>query len=665
MKGPTLQLSRLTALPLCLGLAFAVGAAPAAAKPKPKPKLSVTQVSGAPAAVAAGASLELSGVVANRGRRAANPRVKVTLRAQPGGPALAEIANQRVGTIQPRKRMSFAFRAAVPGGEAALAPGSYTVAACVKRRGRTGPLRCAEAGSPVELTAADGPPPVDPDEPPPTDPPDFQPGARSAGDSLFPQIGNGGYDALHYDIELIYDPVANVFTQGTSTTMHAVATQDLSEFSLDFQQLDVSGVQVDGVAATFTQEEAEPELVSSIGTPNPTQPSKLTVTPAQGIVEGDEFEVKVAYTGEPEVWTDVDEALEGWVPACYTVATVTTCDGNYVVGEPLGSQAWFPSNNVPDDKASFDTSITLPVALQAVGVGELIGDAPVVNGDGTHTWNWTEDDPLPTYLVTASNGTAAFTRDSVALAAGTLPIYNFVDSTNPASVPTTEASLRRGRSQLQFLENAFGLYPFDSSGAWADRTTGIGYALEVATKSHYPGSSNGSGASVSVATELHELSHQWFGNSVTNQDWADLWFNEGWAQWSTWYWQYEDNGSATSPAQQFDINYASGPADKWETPPATLNGDPALMFFPDFPTYVRGAMTLQGYREIIGEAQFLEFAQELQQEFAYDNISTEEFVEFAIEFSGLSGERLTLLEEYFEQWLYGSVRPTILPEDFE
>jgi aminopeptidase N len=652
---------RVTATAVLALLLLASSAAVSAAKPKPK--LKVTELSSPPATGTAGTAFEVTGTVTNKGKRKSKPRVKVFLRTEPKGANAARLANSKIGKVRPKRKRAFGLALTIPGvqgqySEGSLAPGSYLIVACVKRRGNTGALKCRASQSRIEVTAPDGPEPP----PPPPPPPDFQPGARSADDSLFPQIGNGGYDAEQYDIELFYDPDTNEFIGDTKTTMTAVATQDLSEFSLDFQQLAVSGVTVNGAAAEFTQEEAEPPLESSIGVTDATQPSKLTVTPAEGIVEGTEFEVEISYTGEPEVWTDVDGALEGWIPACFTVAAVETCDGNYVVGEPLGAQAWFPSNNVPDDKAAFNTSITLPVDQQAVGIGELVGSAPVSNGDGTHTWNWSEDDEVSTYLATASNGTAAFTQDSVNLATGPLAIYNFVDSTNPVTVPTTEANLRRGRGQLQFLEDAYGPYPWDSSGAWADRTTGIGYALEVATKSHYPG--NNTGASVNTNTQLHELAHQWFGNSATNEDWADLWFNEGWAEWSTWYWQFEDGGVAISPAQRLDEEYATAAPEDWETPPATLLGDPALMFFPDFPTYVRGAMTLQGYREIIGEASFLAFAKGLQQDFAHDNITTEEFVDYALDFSGLGGAQLDLLAEYFDQWLYGDVQPTILPEDF-
>src|SRR3954464_2455670 len=63
-------------------------------------------------------------------------------------------------------------------------------------------------------------------------------GARSIGDSIFPTIGNGGYDAQHYDLNLSYTPVAHSLS-GT-TTMTAIATQPLREFSLDFRGFTIS-----------------------------------------------------------------------------------------------------------------------------------------------------------------------------------------------------------------------------------------------------------------------------------------------------------------------------------------------------------------------------------------------------------------------------------------
>src|SRR5688572_17623139 len=92
---------------------------------------------------------------------------------------------------------------------------------------------------------------------------DYRPGSQSLGDPLLPQIGNGGYDVRHYAIDLRYDPAANRLGPGTHVDITAVATQNLSRFSFDFQRdLAVSSVTVDGAAATVGRRNAKPRLSS-------------------------------------------------------------------------------------------------------------------------------------------------------------------------------------------------------------------------------------------------------------------------------------------------------------------------------------------------------------------------------------------------------------------
>ena len=113
----------------------------------------------------------------------------------------------------------------------------------------------------------------------------------------------------------------------------------------------------------------------------------------------------------------------------------------------------------------------------------------------------------------------------------TLPVYNAIDSTaHAAQLASINASLARLRAQLNFLSDLFGPYPFDSTGAVADRAAGVGYALEVQTKPHYSGGFTSGNPSINISTQLHEIAHQWVGNSVTLEAWADIWFNEGWAE---------------------------------------------------------------------------------------------------------------------------------------
>src|SRR5262245_17523607 len=80
----------------------------------------------------------------------------------------------------------------------------------------------------------------------------YTPGSRSLGDPLLPALGNGGYDVLHYGLIIDYAPVAN--TMSSSATIESTATQDLSEFSLDFRGMTISAVTVNGVAASVSRD---------------------------------------------------------------------------------------------------------------------------------------------------------------------------------------------------------------------------------------------------------------------------------------------------------------------------------------------------------------------------------------------------------------------------
>ena len=109
----------------------------------------------------------------------------------------------------------------------------------------------------------------------------YSPGANGIGDPYFPLEGNGGYDVQHYDLRLSYDPATDQLDALNKIT--ATATQSLSRFDLDFQQLTVKGVEVNDQNATFTRDGQE-----------------LVITPSNGIADGSTFTVNVRYAGVPE-----------------------------------------------------------------------------------------------------------------------------------------------------------------------------------------------------------------------------------------------------------------------------------------------------------------------------------------------------------------------------
>jgi len=432
---------------------------------------------------------------------------------------------------------------------------------------------------------------------------DFAPGAPGGGDPYFPDAGNGGYDVSHYSLGLGYEPGTRQLA-GTAV-ISATATQDLSRFDLDLRGFTVSALQVDGSPAGYGRS-GDQELV---------------ITPRHGLRAGVSFTVTVTYAGVPHPVTDPDGSTEGWVP---------TSDGAFVVGEPQGSPSWFPVNDDPRDKATYDISVTVPEGLTVMSNGVLVSN---VSSAGRTTWAWRESDPMAPYLATATLGRFDLTVSRV----GTVPSYVGVDPTLPSG-----NVLRKLPEIVRFYASIYGPYPFDAVGAIADDAPEVGYSLETQTKPVFDRMPD-------ETTVAHELSHQWLGDSVTLGRWQDIWLHEGFATWSEWIWS-EHNGRRSAQGY-FDQLYNT-PASKtsfW-TPPPGDPGGPVQLF--DGTIYERGAMTLQALRQKVGDDAFFRIMRTWVEQNRYGTVTTAQFVALAERISG------TDLTHFFDVWLYQPEKPT-------
>jgi len=432
----------------------------------------------------------------------------------------------------------------------------------------------------------------------------FAPGSPGLGDPMFPNAGNGGYDVQHYGLTLDYTPSSNQLT--ATAVISARATQDLSSFNLDLRGFAISRLLVDGRAATFTRDGGQ----------------ELTATPRPGILAGTTFTVTIDYAGTPAVVTDPDNSIEGWVP---------TDDGAFVVNEPQGSPAWYPCNDNPRDKATFDFRVTVPAGLTAMANGILVSSSTT---GGKTTWVWKETDPMATYLATATLGRFDLTISNV----GSIPSYVAVDP-----------QLAKGQvlsklpEAVQFYESIYGPYPFNAVGAIVDSAKVVGYSLETQTKPNFPYVPD-------EATLVHELAHMWFGDSVTLTTWPDIWLNEGFATWSEWIWS-ERQGNK-SAAQWFNQLYNTPAQDTAFWGPAVANFlDPALLF--NGTVYYRGAMTLQALREKIGDLAFFQLLNDWATQNRYGNVTTPDFIALAEQKSGMD------LTAFFDAWIFQEAKPTI------
>ena len=443
-------------------------------------------------------------------------------------------------------------------------------------------------------------------------PPVFEPGSDGLGDPFFPLAGNGGYDVQHYDLGLAYDRGSNQLDG--DVRIRAQATQNLSSFNLDFRGYEISDLEVSGRDAAFTRDGQE-----------------LTVTPARGIHRNATFIVDVEYSGTPEPVVDPDDSLEGWVP---------TDDGAFVVNEPQGSPGWYPANDNPQDKATYSFSITVPEGITAIANGRLISNETI---DGKTTWRWREDSPMAPYLATATNGVFELRITE----AGDIPLYQAVDP--KVRNPTLSWERISAEAEIiEFFSGLYGEYPFSTGGGVVDNG-GVGYALESQTKSMYDVQGSSTGAP-GASTVVHEVSHQWFGNAVTNAVWPDIWLNEGFARFSEWIYAENHGGISAHQAMLNSYNLRPATSSFWLRPPAALPG-PEVMFSSQ--PYDRGGMTLQNLRETIGDDDFFTLLRTWYETYKYGNATTADFIALAEQ---VSGEELSA---FFDDWLYQPNRPAL------
>ena len=435
------------------------------------------------------------------------------------------------------------------------------------------------------------------------------PGAAGIGDPYYPLAGNGGYHVSHYDIRLRYQPATDLLT-GT-TTLLATTTQDLSRFDLDFA-LKVTAIHVNNDTATFSQSGEE-----------------LVVTPPHALPDGTPLTVVVEYADTPS-----QVKVDGFT------AWKRTPDGALAVDEPDIAPWWFPSNNHPLDKATFDVSVAVPDGVAALSNGVLVRKTKQI--DGWTRWNWRSSKPQDTYGTFLSVG--RFDVRQATTPSG-LPFITAYGTDIGANTDAAIASVERTPEIIAYESTLFGDYPFEAQGGIVPSSTQLNFALENQTRPNFSQLFFRSGSNTYVIA--HENAHQWFGDSVSVAGWQDIWLNEGFATYAEWLWS--DHEGEGTPQELADHTYGKYPADDpfWQVLPG--NPGPDRQF--DNAVYDRGALTLQALRNTVGDQAFFTILKTWTQNRRYGNGHIADFTALAEQ---VSGKPLAAL---FQTWLFTAGRP--------
>ena len=315
-------------------------------------------------------------------------------------------------------------------------------------------------------------------------------------------------DLLSYHLTLRVDPVAKSISGDNVIRFRML--EDGTRIQLDLTEaLAVDAMMLEGRPVSFVRDSGALFLDF---------PSTLR--------KGQTYAVQVRYHGNPVAQGrfggfvfDHDPAGRPWI---------------YTSDEDDGCSIFWPCKDQWRDEPQegVDLSIAAPSGLTDVSNGRLVSQVDL--HDGYTQWNWHVSYPINSYDVALNIGAYAHFSNvyrSAAFAPLTLDYYVLPEDLDKAKV-----QFRQARLMLDAFEHSFGEYPFARDGYKLIEVPYAGMEHQSAV-AYGNGFENGylrrdwTGVGISSRFDfiiIHESGHEWFGNSITAADRADMWIHEGW-----------------------------------------------------------------------------------------------------------------------------------------
>lgn len=319
-------------------------------------------------------------------------------------------------------------------------------------------------------------------------------------------------------------------------------------------------------------------------------------------------------------------------------------DGNPVLAtlsEPFGSSHWWPCKDTPGDKIdSADIWITVDQSLIPVSNGTL--KEIVDNGNGTHTYKWSERYPIAQYLisVTVTDFHQYNTYYNYSLTDSMIIThYIYPENFNNG----LQSLLDETSAMMEVFSDKFGEYPFiEEKYGHAEYTGVFGGAME-----HQTCTSMGFWNQDVVA---HELAHQWFGDKITCKDWHHIWLNEGFATYLEAVYEEAKNGFNSYQSKiQSEMDFAKTATGTIWVQDINDIGE----IFSGSRSYAKGAVVLHMLRGVVGDEVFFNILNSYinNPPLVYGVATTEDMQAVA---ENVYGQSLTY---FFREWIYGENFP--------
>jgi aminopeptidase N len=427
-----------------------------------------------------------------------------------------------------------------------------------------------------------------------------------------------GVDVLHYVFRLGLTDQSSEITG--ETTMTVKFTRDLvADLNLDLASMNVaSGMTVQSVRRG-----------GPIDMPGPASDNLSfthlnnrlhVVLPPMSSRAGQEFTLTIRYHGTPAAGLRIGANMHG---------------ERAFFGEnwPNLVRNWLPMIDHPYDKATGEFVVTAPSQYQVVANGLLMEEIDLP--DGRRRTHWKQSVPIASWLYTIA---VARFSSRFAGAVGGIPIQTWVfPQDRDAGIALFEDQSRRA---MQFFVTNIGPYPYEKLANV--QATGFTGGTEYASAIFY----GEKGVSAGRGPVVHEIAHQWFGNSVTERDWDDVWLSEGFATYFALLFTEHDEGRDAfveglkrSRAQVLQLE------QKLPDTPIVHRNLADMNRVLNGLVYQKGGWVLHMLRQEVGTAHFWTAIREYYRRYRDGNASTSDL---RAVFEQVSG---TPLESFFTQWL--------------